>query len=342
MTIEVRVASRKKVRMRLGLCAPAGGGKTMGALLVAYGLVGDWSRIGLVDTEAGSGELYTGHRVPGSTFTIGEYLYVRLDPPFTVAKYTEAQQALEEAGCECIVLDSISHAWSGAGGLLDQQGRIADRTGNAYTAWRDVTPQHSRFIDGMLQSPAHIIATMRSKTEYVLELTEKGKQAPRKVGMAPVQREGLDFEFTTVFDLDAQHMASASKDRTSLFDGEFFRLTPEVGKRMLAWLNTGVEAPKPERKPTVAEWLDALQAELAAAQGTDAVEAIAGRDDVQKALSVFRNGALTRLREMLDAAREGAAEDAIWPEDAPVAAKLLADERVAWPGVNPETLEAAQ
>jgi hypothetical protein len=336
MPIEVRRASRKKVRMRLGLCAPAGGGKTMGALLVAYGLVGDWAKIGLVDTEAGSGELYTGHRVPGSTFTIGEYLYVRLDPPFTVSKYMEAQQALEEAGCECIVLDSISHCWSGAGGLLDQQGRIADRTGNSYTAWRDVTPQHSRFIDGMLQSPAHIIATMRSKTEYVLETNEKGKQAPRKVGMAPVQREGLDFEFTTVFDLDAHHMASASKDRTSLFDGEFFRLTPDVGKKLLAWLNTGVDAPKPERKLTISEWLDTLQTELSAASDAAAIEAIARRDDVQRALGVFRNGALTRLREMLDAAREGAAEDAIWPPDAPAVAGLTPDERMQWPGREPE------
>jgi hypothetical protein len=246
----------------------------------------------------------------------------------------EAQQALEEAGCECIILDSISHCWSGAGGLLDQQGRIADRTG--YTAWRDVTPQHSRFIDGMLQSPAHIIATMRSKTEYVIETNEKGKQAPRKVGLAPVQREGLDFEFTTVFDLDAHHMASASKDRTSLFDGEFFRLTPDVGKKLLAWLNTGADAPKPERKLTIAQWLDALQAELAAAQDTDGVEAIATRSDVQKALGAFRNGALTRLQGMLDAAREGAAEDAIWPPDAPDAARLLPDERVAWPGPAPE------
>jgi hypothetical protein len=200
-----------------------------------------------------------------------------------------------------------------------------------------VTPQHNRFIDGMLQSPAHIIATMRAKTDYVLETNKKGKQEPRKVGLAPVQREGMDYEFSVVLDLDSTHTAHASKDRTSLFDGEYFIPSPETGKKLLAWLNTGVDAPKPERRPTIAEWLDSLQRDLAAAHGRAAVEAIVQRDSVQKALATFRNGALTRLQEMLDAAREGAAEDAVWPPDAPAAVKLLSDEHVRWPGIEPES-----
>src|ERR1700761_305305 len=118
----VRKASRKKAKMRLGIAATAGAGKTMGALLVAYGLTGDWERVGLIDTESGSGELYVGHRVPGLNLVIGEYLYCRIDPPFTVTKYIEAQKALEAAGCGAIIHDSTTHAWAGAGGLLDKQG----------------------------------------------------------------------------------------------------------------------------------------------------------------------------------------------------------------------------
>lgn len=246
MVQTVRKATRKKAKMRLGIAATAGAGKTMGALLVAYGLTGDWEKVGLIDTESGSGELYVNHRVPGTNIVIGEYLYCRIDPPFTVAKYIESQKALEDAGCEAIIHDSTTHAWSGAGGLLDKQGKIASRSGeNGYTAWRHVTPEHNLFVDVMLNSPAHIIATMRSKTEYVLEERD-GKKVPRKVGMAPVQREGMDFEFTIMLDVDAQHMASATKDRTSLFDGEFFKLSPDVGKKMLAWLNAGAE-PSPVR-----------------------------------------------------------------------------------------------
>jgi hypothetical protein len=131
MAIEIRKASRKRAKMRLGLCAPAGSGKTMGALLVAYGLTGDWSKIGLADTENGSGELYVGHTVPGTNFVIGEFLYAAIKAPFSVSKYMEAHAGLVDAGCEVIILDSISHAWAGSGGLLDKQGHIAAKSGNS-------------------------------------------------------------------------------------------------------------------------------------------------------------------------------------------------------------------
>jgi hypothetical protein len=242
----VRKASRKKARLRLGISAPAGAGKTMGALLIAYGLAGDWGKIGLLDTEQGSGELYVDTKVPGTSTVIGEYLYWRVDAPYTIPKYLEGMKELEAAGCEVVILDSISHAWSGTGGLLDKVGNIAKRsnTGNSYTAWRDVTPEHNSFVEAMLTSRAHVIATMRSKTEYVLEVNDKGKQVPRKIGLAPVQREGLDYEFTVVLEVDqANHMAGATKDRTAMFDGEFFKLSPETGQRLKEWLERGVDAP---------------------------------------------------------------------------------------------------
>jgi predicted nucleotidyltransferase len=120
---------------------------------------------------------------------------------------------------------------------------MADRGTNSFAAWRTITPEHNALVDAMLQSPCHIIATMRAKQEYVLETNDKGKQQPKKVGMAPVQREGMEYEFTVMLDVDMHHVASASKDRTSLFDGRFFKISQETGQELLAWLETGAAEP---------------------------------------------------------------------------------------------------
>lgn len=243
MTMQPRKASRKKARLRLGIAAPSGAGKTMGALLLAYGITGDWDKIGLVDTEAGSGELYVGETAdtPDGPIKIGEYNYIRIDPPFTVAKYLEAIRAFEKSGVSLIITDSLSHAWAGQGGLLDKQGKVADRIGNSYTAWREVTPEHNSLVEMILQSSCHMICTMRSKTEYVLETNEKGKQQPKKVGMAPVQRDGMEYEFTVFLDIDHKHIATASKDRTNRLKGQYFQIAPSVGKTMLDWLDNGID-----------------------------------------------------------------------------------------------------
>lgn len=245
MAVVVRKASRKKAKLRLGIAAPSGGGKTVGALLVAFGITGDWSKVGLIDTEQGSGELYVGQTFDG--VKIGEYNYVGIEPDYTVKKYIEAQKALEEVvGNEGVVItDSTSHAWAGKGGLLDKQGAAAHKSGNSYTAWREVTPDHNNLVDSWLSSPAHIICTMRSKQEYVQEKNEQGKTVVRKVGMAPVQREGLEYEFSVMVDVDVNHQASVSKDRTGLFDGRYFKLNPAIGRELKEWLETGIEAPKP-------------------------------------------------------------------------------------------------
>lgn len=225
-----RPAQRRKAKLRLGITGPAGSGKTMSALLIAGGLVGgDYSRIGLVDTENGSGDLYVHSRASGSE--IGEYNVLTLQPPFEAKKYIDAIHMAEDAGLDVILLDSITHAWAGEGGFLEKQGKIADKSGNSWSAWRTVTPEHNRFIDAMLQSKIHVIATMRSKTEHVYE---GGKV--KKVGMAPVAREGMEYEFSVVFDMDQGHNATPTKDRTSLFDGQIFKPSPDTGKALLKWL----------------------------------------------------------------------------------------------------------
>lgn len=232
--MEIRKAQRMKAKLRLGIAAPSGAGKTYSALLMAFGLGG---KIGMVDTEHGSGHLYA---------HLGEYDVISIEAPYTVAKYTEAIKAFEQAGYNSIIIDSLSHAWAGDGGLLDKQGKMADRGTNSFAAWRTITPEHNALVDAMLRSPCHIIATMRAKQDYVLETNDKGKQQPKKVGMAPVQREGMEYEFTVMLDVDMHHVASASKDRTSLFDGRYFKISQETGAELLQWLEAGAEGPDVE------------------------------------------------------------------------------------------------
>jgi hypothetical protein len=233
--MEIRKAQRMKAKLRLGIAAPSGAGKTYSALLMAFGLGG---KVGLIDTEHGSGHLYA---------HLGDYDVIGIEAPYTVAKYIEAIKTFEDAGYSTIIIDSLSHAWAGDGGLLDKQGKIADRGTNSFAAWRTITPEHNALVDAMLRSPCHVIATMRAKQDYVLETNDKGKQTPKKVGLAPVQREGMEYEFTVMLDVDMHHIASASKDRTSLFDGRYFKISQETGKELLAWLETGEAGPDMEK-----------------------------------------------------------------------------------------------
>ena len=229
--MEFRKAERRKAKLRLGITGTAGSGKTYGALLVAKGLGG---KIALIDTENGSGDLYANE----FDYDVGS-----ISAPYEVKKYLQAIYDAENAGYDIIIIDSLSHAWAGTGGLLDLQGQIADSSSskNSYTAWRKVTPWHNKLIEAMLTSPCHIIATMRSKTEYIQTENEKGKKEIVKVGLAPVQREGMDYEFTTVFDLGAKHVATVSKDRTGIFDGQFFTISEETGKALKTWLESGID-----------------------------------------------------------------------------------------------------
>lgn len=248
--MQLHKGQRSKAFLKLGVSAPSGGGKTLGALMIAFGLMKEqypnlpdaqlWEKIAIVDTENGSGELYVGSEF--GNLKIGEYNAITLRPPFEADKYTQALELCQEAGIEVVVIDSTTHLWSGEGGMLEQQSAAAKRSGNSYTAWRDVTPQHNRFVNAMLQMPLHIIATMRSKQEYVQQKDEKsGRTTVQKLGMEPEQRKGMEYEFTVFFEISADHNAFGSKDRTSMFDQRTFKITPEIGKQLMQWLNSGVE-----------------------------------------------------------------------------------------------------
>lgn len=252
MALELKKAQRTKAKLKLGISAPSGGGKTLGALLIAYGLMKEkypalpenelWGKIAIIDTENGSGELYVGKEI--ANVKIGQYNAITLEPPFEADRYIDAIKLCKKAEMEVTIIDSTTHLWAGEGGLLQKQGEIAKRTGNSYTAWRDVTPQHNHFVDTMLQTDMHIIATMRSKVDYIQEKDGSGKTTIRKVGLAPIQKEGMEFEFTLFLDINTDHEAFVSKDRTSIYDQKTFKITPEVGATLMRWLESGTDGAK--------------------------------------------------------------------------------------------------
>lgn len=245
--MELRTAQRKRARIRLGLNGPSGSGKTYSALLLAYGLVGDWTKIAIIDTEQGSADLYQ---------DLGNYNVLTLSRPFNPERYIDAIDICEKAGMEAIIIDSISHEWEGIGGILETHGNMP---GNSFTNWSKLTPRHNAFIQRMLMSPAHIIASLRAKQEYVLNERD-GKMIPEKVGLKGVTRDGVDYEMTIFFDLDIKHNATASKDRTTLFmDKPPFVITPETGERIKQWCSrgTGIETVKQQVMTT--ESLDELR-----------------------------------------------------------------------------------
>ncbi len=231
LKFEIRPAAKERAKLRLGIAGPAGSGKSYTGLLIASGLGG---RIGVIDTEHRSAHLYA-DLIPDG------FDVLELAPPFSPENYVTAIHAFEAAGVDTILVDSLSHAWAGQGGALDMQGKIADKTGNSWSAWRSVTPKHNALVEAMLQSPCHIIATMRSKMEYVQDAdTSKGKV--KKVGLAPVMRDGIEYEFTVFMEMDQTHSAFVSKDRTRLFDNQIIeKPNADIGQQLLDWLNSGVE-----------------------------------------------------------------------------------------------------
>jgi hypothetical protein len=225
--MKLQQAERKQAKIKMGIQAPSGAGKTYSALLLAYGLINDWSKIAVIDTENHSADLYA---------HLGNYQVLALEQPFSPERYMEAIEICEKAGVEAIILDSISHEWEGNGGILDIHGAMM---GNSFTNWAKITPRHNAFVQKILQSPCHIIASIRSKQDYVLS-EKNGKMVPEKVGLKGVTREGLDYEFTLIFELDLKHQATATKDRTQLFmDKPSFIISSATGQRILNWCNTG-------------------------------------------------------------------------------------------------------
>lgn len=228
------IASREKVKLMIGLMGPSGSGKTYSALQLAYGITKDWSKIAVADTENRSSLYYAGDKT-------GPWSHIDFPPTMKDGYHPSNWVALidfveKDPKIEVLILDSISHEWEAKGGSLD----LNNKLGGRFTDWAKVTPLHAAFIDKMRSSRLHIIATMRSKSDYAIELNEKGKPQPTKVGLKAIQRDGTEYEFGVIFDIDMRHFASTCKDRTGLFmrdDRGPFRISADTGKELLSWAN---------------------------------------------------------------------------------------------------------
>lgn len=244
--MELKKATRKQVKLRMGLSGVSGSGKTYSALLLANGMVGDWSKISVIDTENCSASLYS---------HLGEFNTIDLQAPFTPERYIEAIKACEAAGMEVIIIDSITHEWDGKGGCLEicEAETKMSASKNSYTAWAKVTPRHNDFIEAILQSKCHVITSVRRKQDYEMSKGSDGRLKVEKAGLKEVTREGFEYELTLNLNIEMGHLATASKDRTGLFmDKPSFVISEETGKQIIEWCQTG-EVVIPDAKPIMTE-----------------------------------------------------------------------------------------
>jgi len=287
-------ATKAAAKLRLGLVGPAGSGKTMTALRIASGLGG---RVAVIDTERGSASLYAGER--GLEFDV-----IELDT-YGVERFIDGIKAAVDGGYGVLVIDSLSHAWAGKGGILefvDNAGKRNQGGGN-FGAWRDATPRHNSLVDAILGAPLHVICTLRSKVEYVVE-NVGGRNQVRKVGMQPVQRDGLEYEFSLVGDVTQDHDMIVTKTRAAFLKDAVIREAGEdLGRQLADWLSSGAA-------PTTAPATEIRAAVRPVEPSRKSVDEIAGH--IREARTVRSLGAMvTRLDTMLS---EGQITDDEWSE----------------------------
>lgn len=240
---QLQVASRKKVKIKIGISSPTGFGKTYSALLLAYGMTGDWSKIAVIDSENESAGLYS---------DLGNYFTIPMPPPYTVDRFCQAVDSCVKGGIEVIVVDSTYHYWHGKGGLLEYNQSLGGR----YQDWAKTNPLYAKWLDAILQTPVHFICTSRKKQAYEMTKDSSGRTIVEKKGMEDQIRDGFDFEMTLAFTINnANHMAEAAKDRTRLFMNQpEFVITSETGKIIKEWCDEGAEVVKPTRSEFLAKW----------------------------------------------------------------------------------------
>jgi hypothetical protein len=294
-TFQFKPAVRTQRLLRLALMGPTGSGKSYTALQLAKGIAGPLGRIALVDTENHSASLYADD-VAFDTLAL---------TTFSPDRYIEAIHAAEDAGYGVLVIDSLSHAWAGKEGALEQVDKKAG-TGNSFAAWRTVTPLHNSMVDALVHCKLHLIVTMRVKTEYALEKDDRGKMVPRKIGMQPVQRDGLEYEFDVVADMHEATL-TIGKTRFSEYHGkQFTRPGERVGADLVKWLNHGtprteaqvrppITAPDETTPPPPAPVKLALRPVTAAGKGTVGIHEVADVPAGGWVVTIRRGDALARL-----------------------------------------------
>jgi hypothetical protein len=231
-------AVRGAVPVKLGLVGPSGSGKTYTALRIARGIAGPDGRVALIDTEHGSASLYADQF---------RFDALNMEPPYRPDRFPKGIEVATAAGYDVLIIDGISPAWNGPGGVME----IVDQNTkgeNTWSGWAKGSPAHQTLIQGILGARIHLICTMRSKQGWVLERNEKGKQVPVKVGLEPVQRDGIDYEFTVIGEIDVEHQLRVTKSRLrELAVGE---VVPLPGEELGAALVLAVSA---EESPVAVE-----------------------------------------------------------------------------------------
>jgi hypothetical protein len=223
-------ATRRRARLRMALMGPTGAGKTFSALAIGSHL---GKKMAVIDTEHGSASEYA------EQFSFDVTELANYDPLHYTAKLKQAA----DAGYDVVVIDSLSHAWMGIGGALEQvDDAAAASKGNTYVAWRKVTPKHNALVQAIISYPGHVIATMRSKMDYAQETDSNGRKVIRKIGMAPIQRENMEYEFTVVGDMDLDHRLVVTKTRIAALDGKVFhKPAKDFADVVNAWYESATE-----------------------------------------------------------------------------------------------------
>lgn len=229
-------ATRQGSHIKLAITGPSGSGKTFSALRLARGLT-PTGKIAVIDTENNSSSLYS------ADF---DFEVASVEAPYEISKLVNLTKYVLEGDYGVLIIDSASHFWNG---ILDYKDKLDKRGGNHFGNWAEANKQYNLLLRAILFSKIHVIVCMRSKMEYVLQGNERGKQVPQKVGMAPIMRDGVEYEFTAVFDLDMHHQAQSSKDRTNLFDDRIFQITEETGAQIMQWLNEGSGSSESQASP---------------------------------------------------------------------------------------------
>ena len=219
-------AQKHGTHIKLAITGPSGAGKTFSALRLAKGLTNN-GKIALIDTENESASLYAGEF---------DFDVTNVEAPYNVDKLVQATKSALQHNYDALIIDSASHFWDG---VLEYKNSLDKRGGNSFVNWNTANEHYKLMLRAILFSKIHVIVCMRSKMEYILQANDKGKQVPKKVGMSPIMRDGVEYEFTTVFDLDIAHQAQASKDRTQLFSDNIFQITEQTGEKIMEWLHSG-------------------------------------------------------------------------------------------------------
>lgn len=197
-------AEKSQSKLRIAIDGPSGAGKTWTSMTLAS-VFAQGAPFAVIDTERGSASKYADH----FTFDVMELT------EYSPTAYIAAMREAESAGYPALVIDSITHEWNGRGGVLDivEDEKKRLRAQSSFQAWNKGKGEHQKFIDAMLGTNLHLVVTMRSKMEHALSQSDSGKTEVKKLGMAPVQSDGMEYEFDVVADMDLEHTLIVSKSR---------------------------------------------------------------------------------------------------------------------------------